>query len=337
MKWGTFIQAHTRLVVVGVLITAIAAALLSLYGTRMQAYWKDQGAASALLLSGNIEAHESVISFKTVQSRILELRFHEGQSVHKGDVLAVADSSDYQQQLEIAQTGLEVQQRQLETARQNLTTAERTLRVDEADVRQRLLDQQRAQSLQQQGFYSLASLDQTDTALTQSRAVLERDHSVQAAAARSVEVAQASVRNSAAVATAARIVLGYTTLVAPFDGVINVQQAERGEVVVPGTPVLTLTDLDHVWLRAYLNESDLGRVQLGQAVKVRYDGQSGPALQGHISFIAEKAEFTPKTVETHAERVNLVYRIKVDIDNLEHRLVPGMPAEVHITLPAAGK
>ena len=114
------------------------------------------------------------------------------------------------------------------------------------------------------------------------------------------------------------------------------QQAEIGEVVVPGTPVVTLTDLDHVWLRAYLNESDLGRVTLGQAVEVRFDGQSGPALQGHIGFIAEKAEFTPKSVETHAERVNLVYRIKVDIDNADHRLVPGMPADVHIALNDAG-
>lgn len=337
MTWKVDVKAHKGLLTFAVVIATIAVTFLSPYAKHFRSYWKDQGTSHVLVLSGNIEAHESVISFKTVQSRIVSLPFREGQSVHKGDVLAVADNSDYLQQLEIAKAGLEVQRRQLETARQNLTTAERTLKVDEAELKQRLLDHQRALSLQQQGFYSQASLDQTDTALTQSRAVLERDRSVQTAAARSVEVAQASVHNSAALATAARIVLGYTTLFAPFDGVVNVQQSEVGEVVVPGTPVVTLTNLDHVWLRAYLNESDLGGVKLGQAVEISFDGQNGSALEGHISFISEKAEFTPKSVETHAERVNLVYRIKVDIDNPDHRLAYGMPADVHIPLNDAGR
>lgn len=336
MRWIAFAKAHKALLIV-VLIAALAALFLSPYGARLSANWKVQDASHALVVSGNIEAHESVLSFKNVQSRIVSLPIREGQAVRAGDVLAVADSSDYRQQLEIALAGLAVQQRQLEAARQNLVTAERTLQVDEADVKQRLLDQQRALSLQQQGFFAQAALDQTNTAVAQSRAVLERDRSIWTAAARSVDVAQASVRNSAAQATAARMVLGYTTLVAPFDGVVNVQQAEVGEVVVPGTPVVTLTDLDHVWLRAYLNESDLGRVTLGQAVDVRFDGQRGPALQGQIGFIAEKAEFTPKSVETHAERVNLVYRIKVDIYNPGHRLVPGMPADVHIALRGDGQ
>jgi HlyD family secretion protein len=300
------------------------------------AFWRTRDTNHVLMLSGNIEAHESVLSFKTVQSRITELPFQEGQSVRKGAVLAVVDSADYRQQLAIAQGNLAMQQRQLDAARENLVTAGRTLLVDQAELRQRQLDQQRALDLQRQGFTSKATLDQSETALKQASAVLQRDQSVQTAAARNIEVAQAAVHNGEAAVALARIVLGYATLTAPFDGVVNVQQAELGEVVVPGTPVLTLSDLDHVWLRAYVNESDLGRVQLGQEVSVSTDSHPSKHYQGRISFISDKAEFTPKSVETHAERVNLVYRIKIDLANPEHELKPGMPADASIALRAAG-
>ena len=182
----------------------------------------------------------------------------------------------------------------------------------------------------------MATLDQSDTALKQASAVLERDQSLQAAATRNIAVAQAGVHNAEEALALARIVVGYTTLTAPFDGVVSERRAELGEVVVPGTPVLTLADLDHVWLRAYVNEADLGRVRLGQAVTVSSDSHPNKRYQGRIAFIADKAEFTPKSVETHAERVTLVYRIKVDIDNPLHELVTGMPADASIDLRATG-
>ncbi|WPC67836.1 HlyD family efflux transporter periplasmic adaptor subunit [Rhodoferax ferrireducens] len=310
--------------------------LAAVWRTQLLALLKAKDEANVLSLSGNIEAHESVLGFKTVQSRIVELPFHEGQWVSKGTVLAVVDDADYRQQMAIAESNLAVQKQQLEAARQNLYTAERTLLVDQAEVRQRQLDQQRALDLQQQGFTSKATLDQADTALKQASAVLQRDQSLQTAAARAIDVAKASVLSGEAAVALARIVLSYTTLRAPFDGVVNVQQAEVGEIVVPGTPVLTLADLDHVWLRAYLNESDLGRVRMGQEVSVSNDSDPNRRYQGRISFISEKAEFTPKSVETHAERVNLVYRIKIDIANPEHELVPGMPADARIALHTAG-
>jgi HlyD family secretion protein len=300
------------------------------------AFWYSAQAANELTLSGNIEAHESVLSFKSVQSRIIELPVTEGQWVRKGTVLAVVDSSDYQQQIAIAEGNLKVQQRQLDAARQNLVTAGRTLLVDQNDLKQRRIDYQRTLDLQQQGFTSKATLDQAETVLNQTSAVLQRDQSLQSSAARNVEVAQAAVQSVEQSVALAKIVLGYTTLVAPFDGVVIVRQAEIGEIVVPGTPVLTLADLDHVWLRAYLNETDLGRVHIGQAVLVSNDSHPNKRYQGRLSFIADKAEFTPKSVETHAERVNLVYRVKVDIANPEHELVPGMPADAKVELQAAG-
>jgi HlyD family secretion protein len=317
-------------------VTVLAVLVVTAFRAPLLAFWSATDEANVLLLSGNIEAHESVLSFKTVQSRIVELPFNEGQWVAKGTVLAVVDAADYRQQMAIAQANLAVQQRQLDLARQTLYTAGRTLLVDQAELKQRQLDWQRALDLQQKGFTSAATLDQAETALKQAAAVLERDQSQEAVAKRNVEIAQASVHNGKEALALARIVIGYTTLTAPFDGVVSVRQAELGEVVVPGTPVLTLADLDHVWLRAYLNETDLGRVRLGQTVTVSSDSHPKRRYQGRIAFIAQKAEFTPKSVETHAERVTLVYRIKIDIANANHELVPGMPADARIELHPAG-
>ena len=323
------------------LLLAAVAALVSLcvaayWQQWPPSFWKPAPEANLLTLSGNIEAHESVLSFKSVQSRIIELPFNEGQWVRAGTVLAVVDSADYQQQIAIAQGSLDVQKRQLDASQQNLETAGRTLLLDQTEQKQRQRDYQRALDLQKQGFTSAATLDQAETALQQTKAMLARDESLQSAASRNVAVAQAAVHGAAQTLALARIVLGYTSLMAPFDGVVTVRQSEIGEVVVPGTPVLTLADLDHVWLRAYINETDLGRIRIGQAVTVSTDSHRDKQFQGRIAFIAEKAEFTPKSVETHVERVNLVYRVKIDIANPNHALLPGMPADAKVELQAAG-
>jgi HlyD family secretion protein len=108
-----------------------------------------------------------------------------------------------------------------------------------------------------------------------------------------------------------------------------------GEVVSPGSPVVTLADLDHIWLRAYVAETDLGRIHWGQDVTVTTDTYPGKQYHGRITFIASNAEFTPKSVQTTKERVTLVYRIKIDVDNPNRELKPGMPADAHLVLAAA--
>jgi len=324
------------------LLTAVAIALavavvIALLESDILADWRRGGRNHALVLSGNIEAHESVLSFNTVQSRIIQLPFNEGQWVKKGTVLAAVDDADYRQQVAIAEANLAVQEQQLGAALQNVEAAHKTIAADEAELAQRKLDYRRNFDLRQQGYVSAAALDQADTALKQAEAVLERDRALASVAERNVKVAQAAVHNGRESVDLARIVLGYTTLRAPFDGVVTVRQAELGEVVVPGTPVVTVADLDHVWLRAYLNETDLSRVRLGQAAVVTTDSYPRSRYAGRISFISSKAEFTPKSVETHAERVTLVYRIKIDIDNPTHELVPGMPADASLEAYPAGK
>ncbi|SRR5579875_1855749 len=288
--------------------------------------------AATLLVSGNIEAHESMLGFKTVQSRIVELPFDEGASVREGAVVARVDDSDYRKQVDIARATLEVQKRQLATAEQNVLAAKQTVESDRADLEFKKTDAERYRTLWQQGWVSTQQRDSTATAYRQAAAALERDTALELVAERNVALAEAAVHNAQQSLELAEIVLGYTVLCAPFDGVILVRQAELGEIAQPGSPVVTLADLDHVWLRAYINETDIGRVRLGAKAAVTTDTFPGKVYDGRISFISSSAEFTPKTVETHSQRVTLVYRIKIDIDNPTHEMVPGMPADGRIEL-----
>ncbi len=126
--------------------------------------------------------------------------------------------------------------------------------------------------------------------------------------------------------------LGYATLVSPLAGLVLSENVEAGEYVSPGTPIVTVGRLDNVWVRAYIDETDLGRVKVGQLVKITTDTYPGKVYQGRISFVASAAEFTPKNVQTQKERVKLVYRIKIDIANTNMELKPGMPADAEIAL-----
>ncbi|MFH0871279.1 MAG: efflux RND transporter periplasmic adaptor subunit [bacterium] len=129
--------------------------------------------------------------------------------------------------------------------------------------------------------------------------------------------------------------LGYATLVSPLSGIVLSENIETGEYVSPGTPVITVGDLENVWLRAYINETDLGRVKVGQRVRVTTDTYRGKVYEGQISFIASQAEFTPKNVQTEKERVKLVYRVKIDVKNPHMELKPGMPADAEILVGPA--
>jgi HlyD family secretion protein len=123
-----------------------------------------------------------------------------------------------------------------------------------------------------------------------------------------------------------------TTAYTPIDGVVLVKSAEPGEVLAAGTTIVTIGDLEHPWLRAYVNETDLGRVKLGSKVKLTTDSFPGKVYMGQISFIASDAEFTPKQIQTKEERVKLVYRIKIDVDNSSHELKNNMPVDAEIML-----
>ncbi|HET9220124.1 MAG TPA: efflux RND transporter periplasmic adaptor subunit [Terriglobia bacterium] len=132
---------------------------------------------------------------------------------------------------------------------------------------------------------------------------------------------------------AAKTQLSYTEIRAPLDGVVLTRNVEAGEFVNPGTPVVTIANIDDLWMNIYVPETQTGLVKLGQEVRVTVDSFPGESFKGKIAFVSSESEFTPKTILTQEERIKLVYRTKVSLENTQQRLKPGMPADAEIVVP----
>lgn len=326
-----------RVIPILILVTALAAAGFYFYPrlTRRSA------PQTQIILSGNIEAHESLVGFK-VPGRIVELPIQEGQQVEAGVLLARLEDSDSLQRVRMDEATVGVRESNLAltlagTREQETRALQQNVLDAQADLEQKKIDYERAKTLFAKDEVSAQERDLAATALKRTQAVYQsaQEHYNQAlegSRKEDIAIARANLKQAQANLGLSRVNLGYTVLRAPNAGVITVRQVELGEVVSPGSPVITLADLDHVWLRAYIAETDLGRIHFGQSATITTDTYPGKQYHGHISFISSSAEFTPKSVQTYKERVTLVYRIKIDIDNPNHELKPGMPADAHIEL-----
>jgi HlyD family secretion protein len=145
-----------------------------------------------------------------------------------------------------------------------------------------------------------------------------------------VEAARGHLAQAQSALALARSRLAETRIVSPIDGLVLRKNLEAGEVANPGVSILTLMNPREIWLRAYVPEEEIGRVKLGDAARIKVDAYPGRTFAGRVSEIASEAEFTPKNVQTKKERVNLVFRIKIAVDNPEGILKPGMPADADI-------
>jgi HlyD family secretion protein len=328
-----------RLIPVVILLAAAIAAGVYFYPRLM----KKPASPNQLTLSGNIEAHESLVSFK-VQGRIVDLPIEEGQQVEQGALLARLENADYKQKVRVDQASVGVRESDLAltlagTRAQEVKAAQQTMFDSQADLEEKKLDDGRAQRLFSKDEISAQDRDLAATALKRAEAVFKAaqqryNEAVEGSRKEDINIARANLKEAGANLGLSRVNLSYTVLRAPSAGVVTVRQAEIGEVVAPGSPVITLSDLDHIWLRAYIAETDLGHIRWGQDATITTDTYPGKQYHGRISFISSTAEFTPKSVQTTKERVTLVYRIKIDIDNFNHELKPGMPADARIDLAA---
>ncbi len=325
-----------------IVIVIVAAAAVGVYYFLLRTHKPVE--RNELTLSGNIEAHESLVSFK-VTGRIADLPVEEGQQVAQSELLASLDDADYLQRVHIDEANVQVRASSLAltlagTRVQEIKAIEQDMEAARADMEQKKLDNARAERLFAKDTISAQDHDRAETALKRAEAVFQASQqrysqAQEGSRKEDIDLAQANLKQADANLALSKINLGYTVLHAPSAGVITVRQAELGEVVAPGTPVVTLADLDHVWLRAYIAETDLGRIHWGEEATVTTDTYPGKQYRGRISFIAQNGEFTPKSVQTNKERVTLVYRIKIDLENASHDLKPGMPADAHIALTSA--
>ena len=147
-----------------------------------------------------------------------------------------------------------------------------------------------------------------------------------------VESARAQVNQASAALAQAQARLREMRIAAPMSGVILRKNLEVGEIVTPGVPILTLLDPKDLWLRAYVPEVEVGRIKVGQTARVAIDAFPNRSFPGHLSEISSEAEFTPKNVQTRKERVNLVFRVKISVENPAGLLKPGLPADAEILL-----
>jgi HlyD family secretion protein len=295
-------------------------------------------------ISGNIEATEADVGFK-VPGRIVNRYVEEGDWVEKGKVLARLDDEDFRNRLQLARATLVSAQARLDkllagSRPEEIREAEAAVNQAKFDSDNRQIQYERMKLLYEKRVIPKETYDNSETALKVARATLERATQnyllvKEGPRKEDIEDARAQVEQAKASLKLAETQLSYTVIYAPFSGVLLVKSAEVGEVVNPGTPVLTLADVENVWLKAYISETDLGKVKWGQEVIVTTDLRPQKEYKGRISFVSSQAEFTPKSIQTEKERVTLVYRIKVDISNSNHEMKPGMPADGKILLTSS--
>lgn len=293
----------------------------------------------ALLLSGNLELTDAQLGFK-VAGRMVERSVDEGARVEAGQLVARLEDAEQRDQLALRQAELaaaEAVLAELEAGSrpQDIAAVAAALRSAEAERDRLRLDFARARELRQREVIADRDFElaQAQLKVAEARAAeaAERLKLVEEGPrAETIAQARARVAQAKAAVELARTQLTYTRLVSPLAGTVLAHHAEAGEFVAPGTPVVTVGDTRRMWVRAYLNQTDLGRVRHGQPVVVRIDTFPGREFPGTVSYIASEAEFTPKSVQTPKERVKLVFRLKVDVANPDDVLKAGMPADVVI-------
>jgi HlyD family secretion protein len=296
--------------------------------------------AGDLLLSGNIEVTDAQLGFK-VAGRVAERLVSEGDNVKAGQLVARLDDAEQKEQVALRRAelaGAEAALAELEAGSrpQEIAAAEATLRSAEADRDRARLDFTRQQELRGKEAISDREFEATQAQLkvAEARAIeaAERTKLVkEGPRVETIRQARARQDETRAALALAETQLENTKLLSPLTGVVLSHNIEPGEYVSPGTPVITVADIAHMWVRAYLNQTDLGRIRHDQKVTVRTDTFPDKSYEGSISFISSEAEFTPKTVQTPKERVKLVFRIKVDVANPKDELKPGMPADVIVS------
>ncbi len=296
-----------------------------------------------LVLSGNLEVSDAQLGFKAA-GRLVERLVSEGDRVTAGQLVARLDDAEQRAQLALRQAELaaaEAVVAELEAGSrpQEIAAAAATLRSAEAERDRVRLDHARQKELRAKEVISDRDFESIDAQLKVAEAraaeAAERLKLVQEGPrAETIRQARARLEQARAAVALATTLLDNTRVVSPLTGTVLAHHIEPGEFVSPGTPVVTVAETARMWVRAYVNQPDLGRVRHGQKVVVRTDSFPGRDFAGTVGFIASEAEFTPKTVQTPKERVKLVFRIKVDVENPKDELKPGMPADV--ILPPAG-
>jgi HlyD family secretion protein len=287
-----------------------------------------------------------------VGGRLTEVAVSEGDRVTVGALVAKLDTADAELALRRAQADrdqamaalklLEAGARaeDIRQAQAQADSARADVVATESELQSATADLQRFDALLQSNSGSRKQRDDAatrrDVAASRVEAARERVRAANEAVARlragarreEIAGARARVAGTDAQIAVLQKNVADAVLTSPVAGIVTAKLADAGETIAPRTPVVAITDLDHAWANVYVDEPVVPRLRLGQPVLLVTD--AGQRLQGSITFISPKAEFTPRNVQTAAERSKLVYRIKVSADNRDGVLKPGMPVEAEL-------
>jgi HlyD family secretion protein len=322
-------------------IAGVAAVVIIIAVVAYYLYQRSADGKGESRVSGNIEVTTVEVSFK-IPGRVAERMVDEGEMVKTGQLVARLESQDLDHEVSLRRAELQAVDAELNellagSRKEEISQAEAALDSVQAEAKRLADDYRRQETLFSRGVIPQQKFDAAKAAYQASRAQSRQAAEALALVRKGprkerIEGARARLREAEAALAIAETRLGYADLASPVSGMVLAKNIEPGEQVAAGTPVITVGELGNVWVRAYINETDLGRVKLGQKARVTTDTWPGKAYDGIVTFIASEAEFTPKNVQTQKERVKLVYRVKITIPNPKMELKPGMPADAEILI-----
>jgi HlyD family secretion protein len=310
--------------------------------------------ADRVRVSGQVEATDVQVASQ-VAGRLLELHVSEGQRVSFGSPVARLDTADAalalararanhdqaEAQLRLLRAGARVED--VRQAEAQTASAQAEADATGSDLTAAEADVQRFESLLASNSGSRKQRDDAvarrNVARDRENAAKQRVIAAQEAVRRlnagarreDIDAARARVAAAAADVATSEKAMADATVVAPVAGVVTETIADVGEMVQPRGPLVVITDLDHAWANVYVDEPDVPRLRVGQAATLFTDA-GGSGVPGTISYISDKAEFTPRNVQTAEDRSKLVYRVKIAVDNKDGVLKTGMPVEAEIRL-----
>lgn len=314
---------------------------LSLVAGRVLGLWSDDAAAEGLRLYGNVEIREVELGFR-IGGRIAAVLADEGDRVAPGEVLARLDTRPLQDRLAGADARLAAAAARVErdvrgNRPQEVRQAEAALTDAEAQLAEARRLHERRSALLDRGFISRADYQASQSALTGAAARVEAARAALSLVRDGVRaedrmVTRAEQQASAAEREAIRTDLDDAVLRASQHGQVLTRAREAGAIVQPGDVVYTVALTQPVRVRAYVGEPDLPRVRPGSRAVVHVDG-SDETWPATVGFISPVAEFTPRTVQTEDQRTDLVYRIRLTVDDPTGALRQGQPVTVALAAP----
>ncbi len=281
------------------------AALLGLFCSGQQ--------SEALYGSGTIEATEITISSRSM-GEVLSVSVEEGDVVQAGQVIARVDTEKLVLKKQKLKAGMDELEFNLQNAGQSIELAEENLENIKKKY-ERIKTLLHDQSTTQQKYDDIETAYRTASIQTQNtrnayKALMAKKRQLGA----DLDLLNSRLRD--------------TLIRSPLAGTVLNTYIQAGEMVREGSPIVKVADLDRMKINVYVSEPDLGRIRIGEAVDIRIDTFPKERFSGKVAWISSKAEFTPKNVQTREERVDLVYAVKVRMENPQGVFKIGMPADV---------